>query len=136
MATMIRWNPVQELADIQRAMNRIMEETNRTLPLDIHERDDAYVIAANIPGVNADDIDIRLHEDVLTISAEIPAPQVEENTRVLVRERGYGKYSRSVTLNFPVDADKIEAAYENGVLVLVLPKLPEAQPRTIKVRAN
>ncbi|GAB4321433.1 MAG: Hsp20/alpha crystallin family protein [Phototrophicales bacterium] len=136
MATMIRWNPVQELADIQRAMNRIMEETNRTLPLDIHERDDAYVIAANIPGVNADDIDIRLHEDVLTISAEIPAPQVEENTRVLVRERGYGKYSRSVTLNFPVDADKIEAAYENGVLVLILPKLPEAQPRTIKVRAN
>lgn len=132
MATMMRWN----LGAVQEAMNRAMQETNRALPLDIQERDDKYVIVANIPGVNADDIDIRLHDDVLTISAEIAQPEVEENTRVLVRERGYGKFSRRVNLPLPVDAEHIEAAYENGVLVLALPKLPEVQPRTIKVRAN
>jgi len=141
MSTVIRWNPVRELAAMQSAMDRIFDETRRnvsdiqqSLMLDVHETDGAYTVIANLPGVNPDAININLHDGLLTIAAEIAAPPVEENARVLVNERVNGKFARRLNLGQPVDADNIDATYENGVLTLSIPKAPEAQPRQIPVR--
>lgn len=147
MATMYRWNPVRDLAAMQDAMDRIFEENRRTarngngvntrsLALDVLENENAYTVMTVLPGINPDNIDVRLHENVLTISAELAKPEVEENTRVLLNERLYGKFSRSINLPNEVDGDAVEAAYDNGVLTLTLPKVEEAQPRQIPVRVN
>ena len=72
----------------------------------------------------------------LTISAEYPKPEVPEGTRVLIQERPIGSLSRSINLPQSVDQKTVEANYHDGLLTLILPKSPEAQPRTIPVKAN
>lgn len=148
MATMVRWNPVREIAAMQEAMDRIFDENRRvarnngngvntrSLALDVHENENTYTVLTVLPGINPENIDVRLHDNVLTISAEVAKPEIDENTRVLLNERMYGKFSRSITLPNEVDGDNVEAAYDNGVLTLTLPKVEEAQPRQIPVRVN
>ena len=142
MSTVIRWNPIREMAAMQSAMDRLFDETwrnttqaQRTLILDVHENDSAYTVFANIPGINAEAIDINLHDGVLTISVQVPEVEVEEGNRVLLNERVTGHFSRQLTLPREVDADNIEATYDNGILTLHVPKTPEAQPRHIPVKA-
>lgn len=136
--TVIRWNPIREMAAMQSAMDRLFENTWRDyaehLPLDVHETDDSYVVTTNLPGMNADDIDINLQDNVLTIRAETQQPEVDEKTRVVVQERTYGKMIRSVTLPMKIDSENVDAEYHDGVLTLTLHKAPEAQPRRITIK--
>lgn len=145
----VRWNPFREMANMQNAMDRLFEDAWRgnwptattwagfdSPALDIHETDSAYTVAVPLPGINPDDINVRMQDGTLTISGELPQPKVEDNAKVVVQERYYGKFSRSVTLPAHVDASKVEATYDNGVLNLSLPKLPEAQPKQIAVKVN
>ena len=147
MTTIVRWNPIREMAAMQSAVDRLFEETWRgsrpslagnALALDVHENDQAYVVHTSLPGVEADKINISFQDDVLTISGEVEQVKTNEdqNMRVLLSERSYGKFSRSIRLAQAIDADKVEANYENGVLTLTLPKTPEAQPRQIPVKTN
>jgi HSP20 family protein len=147
MANVVRWNPIREMAAMQSAIDRMFEDSWRAvrptvagnaLALDVYETDTGYTVYTALPGVNPDQINVSLHDDVLTISGEVAQPAVSEdaNARVLLFERSYGKFSRSIRLNQPVDGDHIEAAYENGVLTLTLPKAPQAQPKLIPVKTN
>jgi HSP20 family protein len=127
---------------MQGALDRLFDETWRgirhdtgSLALDVHETDQAYLVSAAVPGVNADAVNISLHDGVLTISGE--APQVTpENSRALLLGRLYGKFQRSIRLPQKVDINAVEASIENGVLTLTLPKSPEAQPRVIPVKTS
>ncbi|MEM6283560.1 MAG: Hsp20/alpha crystallin family protein [Chloroflexota bacterium] len=144
MSIVIRRNPIREMAAMQSAMDRLFEDTWRgfgvnaesdnMLAVDVHENDEAYALLANVPGASPENIEITLHDSVLTINAELPQVEVEEGTRVHVAERVSGSYSRSLRLPKAVDASAVEAAYENGVLTLTLPKTPDAQPRQIPIR--
>jgi len=149
MSTLIRWNPVREISAMERMLNSMIEDRTRairgtvddtatgTLALDVIETGIGYTVTTTLPGVNADDIKINLHEDVLTITAEIPQPaDQKEGERVLLRERTWGKFSRSVRLPNAVKGDGVEANYQDGVLHLTLPKTENAQPRTIPVKAT
>jgi HSP20 family protein len=145
MSTVIRWNPIREMAAVQSAMDRFFDETWRgyrnvdtslALPLDVHDTETAFHVVAALPGVPADTINVNLQDDVLTISGELPQPTYPENARALLLERAYGKFSRSVRLPEAVVADQIEATLDNGVLRLNLPKSPEAQPKQIPVRVG
>lgn len=147
MTTLIRWNPVREMAAMQNAMDRLFDENWRTvrptvagnnLALDVYETDAGYVIFTALPGVTPEAINVSMEDDVLTISGEVAQPVFDEkdNARALIQERTTGKFTRSIRVNTPVDADKIEAAYENGLLKLTLPKTPAAQPRLIPVKAS
>ena len=100
------------------------------------EKDDAFVVKASIPGINADDLEITLSDNVLTIKGEIKADEDIEEEQYHVRERRYGSFMRSVTLPTPVDADAVEATYEHGVLTLTVPKAEEAKPKRIAIRSN
>ena len=109
-------------------------EQAQRLPVDAWLTEEALVIKANLPGINPDDVQVTLEGDSLTISAEIPKP--EEPGQTLMLERPYGKVSRTLTLNVPVEVDKIDAVFKDGVLTLTLPKAERIRPRTIKVRTN
>jgi HSP20 family protein len=115
--------------------NASNELTGSTLALDIHEDDTSYTVTTALPGVDADNIKVNLHDDVLNIEGEIPERQVEkQGTRALMQERTYGKFSRSIRLPMSVNPDNVEATFENGVLTLTLAKAESAQPRSISVR--
>lgn len=145
MSTLIRWIPIREMVAMQSAMDSMFEDEWRSahpmfnghsLALEVYETDVDYTIVAALPGLNADDIHISLHDGELTIGADIAEPEVNDNTRVLLQERAFGKFSRSVNLPQSVVYDGVEATYENGVLTLTLPKMPEAQPHQISVKVN
>ena len=137
-----RWNPFRELAAMQSAMDRFFEDTYRdarsglgnNLAIDAHETPDAYVIIADLPGVSPDNINVNLHDNALSIGVDVPQPEVEENTRVLVQERFYGKLTRSFSMPQKIDAEHVEATFDNGVLTLTLPKAAEAKPRQISIK--
>lgn len=137
-----RWNPFRELAAMQSAMDRIFDDTWRgfrseyTIAVDVHENDDAYLIEAEIPGANPDDIHINLHDGRLTIEVETTREEKKETDRALVQERYYGSMSRSFSLSHTVNTDKVEAEYNEGVLKLTLPKAEESKPRQINVKAG
>ncbi len=148
MANIVRWNPVREMDAMQNAMDRLFDETWRNwqpfysaesganaLALDVHENDNSYVVTTALPGVQPENVNIKLHNDLLTIEGEIPQ-QTTENARSLMQERFYGRFSRTIRLPQPVNRDAVEAVFENGVLTLTLPKSPEAQPKTIPVKVN
>ena len=91
-------------------------------------------VFATVAGIDPEQVKITFEGDVLTITGELPAPL--ENVEYLMRERRYGPFSRSLTFNVPVDADKIEATFDNGVLNIVVPKAETIKPKTIKVLAK
>lgn len=147
MSNIVRWNPTDELLNVRQMMDRFFESPWRsltntfdedTLALDVHEDDNAYTVTTALPGVNPDDIEVKLENDVLMIAGETHQERKEEddNKRVLLQERRYGSFMRRIRLPQPVDADKIDAVVENGVLTLTLPKTEAVQPHKITVKAN
>lgn len=142
MARIVHWNPVREMAAMQSAMDRLMDDTwnnyntfgSNLLSLDVHETEVGYIVVADLPGLDADQIDIRLHENTLTISGELLQQQQPEGVKTLITERNYGAFRRSINLPAAIDADAVEADYSNGVLTLTLPKSEAARPRQIAVR--
>jgi len=147
MTLVRRWDPFREMAELRATMDRLLNETRNlplassedrvwALPLDVSESEDAFVVKASLPGVKPEDIDISLSDNVLTIKAEIKADEEIENGRYHLRERRYGIFSRSITLPTSVDADNVQASYEDGVLILNIPKAEEVKPRKIEVHTH
>lgn len=102
--------------------------------MDIVERENEYVVLAEMPGVNKDAIDITLTDGVLTISAEAKYQRDnKDGDRLLRQERRYGRFARSIRLGTQVDEKKVRANYKDGVLELVLPKAEEVKPKKISV---
>ncbi len=142
--TVMRWSPARDLMSLREAMDRLFEESfvrvaeprprEGRLPIDAYATSEEIVIVAPLPGATPDDVEITLDGDMLTIRAELPAPL--ENVDYIFQERAYGTFSRTLTLNVPVDRDQIEATFQNGLLTLTLPKAEAVRPKTIKVKAK
>lgn len=139
-----RWEPFKEMMTLRQAMDRLFEEsfvrplhgfegTGVYLPLDIYTTKDAVIIRASVPGVNPDDVEVTIEGSTVTIRGETKAPQ-EEGT-FLLQERRYGPFSRVIDVAMPIQADKAEASFENGVLTLTIPKAEEIKPKVIKVKS-
>jgi HSP20 family protein len=153
MATLTRWQPIRELATMRNDMDRMMERFFEdsllgnasawsqgnggawTLALDVAEDADYYLVRASIPGINPDDLEITLTNNVLTIKGETKEEPAAPQTHWHVRERHYGTFLRSVTLPAPVEADQVEATNEHGVLTLRIPKAEAIKPKKIAVKA-
>ena len=144
-----RWDPVDDFDAIRREMARLMdvgtspfrsgrvvrgERGVMALPLDAYSTDEEIVITAAVPGLEPDDIELTLEDQALTIQGEFRAPL--ENVNYLFQERPYGRFSRSVTINVPIDADRAEAKFDKGILTIILPKAEHARPKVIAVKAE
>jgi len=104
--------------------------------LDMYEKDDQLVVKAELPGIKKTDMDISLEDDVLTIKAEKKQEEATEEATYYASERTFGEYSRTVSLPFPVDAEKISASLKNGLLTIKLPKAEEDKPRRVEVNVR
>jgi HSP20 family protein len=104
--------------------------------VDVLEKKGNLQLRVEIPGLEKDDIDISLENNVLTLKGEKKHEKDEDNNNYRRRESFYGKFSRSFTLPEASDIDKIKADYKNGILIISIPQKPEAQPREIPVRIN
>src|SRR5512132_1780323 len=151
MATMTRWDPFQDLRNAQDEMAQISPMLAHALglhgqpqgsdratawapALDISERKDAYLVTVELPGVEADDLDITLEDGLLTIQGERHFAHDSSEQQFHRVERRHGAFRRSITLPAQVQAEQIEASFENGVLQIVVPKMEEAKPKRIQVR--
>ena len=133
---------------LQRNMNRMFEETLRWWPalgdkggaavvpsIDIKETDKAIVVSAELPGVDQKDLHATYAGGILTLKGEKKSEKEESKEGYQLSERSYGSFLRSLVVD-DVDADRIEAVFENGVLRVTLPKAPSAQAkaRTIEIK--
>jgi HSP20 family protein len=88
-----------------------------------------------MPGVHVDDIDISVNGDTLTISGERGSDDVPENAHFHRKERGFGKFSRTIQLPFVVDAEKVEASFKDGVLIITLPQIEAEKTKKISIKS-
>ena len=120
-----RWDPIRDLLAIQQRLDRYAPGPAGWKPaVDLHETADAYVITAEVPGMQRQDLEIHAHEGRITIAGvkgERTGP-CEQYHRI---ERGHGGFSRAFQLPLPIDADAITAELHNGVLTVTCPKIAE-----------
>lgn len=147
MSSLMRWNPMREMATMDRMMDRMLSQfwggsSGESLlgsapAMDINETENDIVVQAELPGFNPDQIDIRLEGNVLTLKGQMTSEQEQkEEGQYHLRERHMSSFQRSISLPTSVDADKAEANFENGVLTLTLPKREEARARRISVKGT
>ncbi len=127
-------SPFDVLNELDRFASSIMDTTRtpRLMPVDLFRDGDQYVLSADLPGVDPASVEVDLDGQLLTIQAERTRP-AQENVKWLANERPYGRYVRQFTLGDGVDADRIAANYEHGVLSVILPMAERAKPRKIEV---
>jgi HSP20 family protein len=143
---LINWDPFADMRALRDNINRLFEERlaesgrGRPFPeqpwaplVDIYETDAAIVVAAELPGVNKDDLRIELTADGFTLKGE---RKLDAGRSYLRRERAHGPFQRSFTLRVPVDQAKVKAKYADGVLEITLPMAREAGPRRVKVEVE
>ncbi|MFW6123249.1 MAG: Hsp20/alpha crystallin family protein [Thermodesulfobacteriota bacterium] len=146
---LIQWKPFREVSRLRNEMDRLWDEyfgagrrglqplEEAWLPaVDVSESEDKITVKAEIPGLEAKDIDISMSGDTLTIKGEKKSEKEEKEENYHVVERSYGSFRRAMKLPALVDADQVEATYKNGVLTVVLPKKEEVKPKAIEIKAE
>jgi HSP20 family protein len=151
MATMMRWDPFQDLRSAQDEMAQMSPMLAHALglhtqpqgsatatawvpALDISERKDAYLVTVELPGLKPEDLEITLEDGLLTIQGERQLTSESSEQQFHRVERRYGAFRRSITLPAHVMAEGIQASFEDGVLQILVPKAEEATPKRIQVR--
>ncbi len=143
----VRWDPSNEMISLRDAMNRLFEDSfirpslwplpfeegGSVLPVDVMETKDDFQIRASVPGFKPEDIDVSVTGETLTIKGEVKTEEKREEGSYIRKERRFGSFQRTLTLPSSVMADKARAEFENGVLILTLPKAEQAKPKAIKV---
>jgi HSP20 family protein len=144
--TLAPFRQLRDFVSLREAMGQLFEEsfiptllTEEGRPeifsADLYEKDDVFVIKASLPGMNADEVKIDATANGVTISGEYKRDEEVKKESYLRRERRYGTFYRSFTLPIEIDAAKVEASFENGVLTVELPKGELAKPKHIAVKA-
>ena len=104
-------------------------------PINLYDEGESFVVRAEIPGIEKEDLEIQATADSLSIKGQRKRAHAEENASYHRRERDYGHFDRSVSLPLPINPEKIVASYKLGVLEVVLPKAEEMKPRKVTVEA-
>jgi HSP20 family protein len=141
---LVRWDPIRELDTLQGDMNRLFDRffegrvangtARRWIPaMDLVETDDSLVLRGDLPGMTEDDVDIEIKDNVLTVSGERKSESEEKGEGFHRVERAFGTFSRSLTLPHGIDAERVVAKFENGVLEVQIPKPAEAKPTRVQI---
>jgi len=144
-----RWDPFRDLVSIQNELNRLFGRTyggaeagsgssgNWVPPLDVFERDDMYVVAVELPGIDPADVEVSVEDSTLTVRGQrdfFYKDATDESFRRI--ERRYGQFTRTLTLPSTADVERVDATFDKGVLTIEVPKREEAKPRKIAVKAS
>jgi HSP20 family protein len=146
MANLTRYNPFNEMVSLREAMDRLFEDSfisprlqgqwsGRGVGANLFETSEGFILQVPMPGVKADDVEITAQQDTLSLKWQTNI-QVPEGATVLWQGFQNGQYQQSFSLPSPINADRAEAHYTDGILTLSLPKAEHAKARTVKVNAN
>jgi HSP20 family protein len=146
MAMMTRSDPFGEVVSLRDAVNQLLADsvvapfssvmrTTTMMPVDLYETDEAFVVKAFMPGITADQLNISIEQNIVTIHGEPKADQWE-NMRPILIETNLGAFTRKFMLPGTIDADKVQAELDNGVLTLTLPKAETHKPRKIQIKSS
>ena len=146
MSNLTRWEPVREMMTLREAMDRLFDDAfTRPLSLrdgwsapaiDMYQTDNEVVVKAALPGFKADDVQINVNGDLLTIRGEMKYAEEQKDKSWHIREHRWGSFERSIPLPTNVVSDKAQADFDNGILTITLPKAEEVKPKTITVKAK
>ena len=141
-----RWDPFQEMLNLRRTIDRFFDNVTPDhewsqpamwgLAVDMVENKDEFIVKASVPGINPDDLDISYSDDTLTIKGEIKEDKDVKEDQFHLRERRYGSFMRTIALPTKIKGDGIEASYQNGVIILRLPKAEEVKPKRIAIKVG
>ena len=125
-----------DLFNVDRWFDDIFD-TGTALPaVDVRETEDSYLMDVELPGLTEKDVDVKLENNLLTISSKKEEKKEEKKNGYLLRERRSRTFARSFVLPDEVDREKIDAQFKNGVLSIAFPKAPAAKPKTIEVKTS
>ncbi len=143
MTNLVRWDP---FTDLRATMDRLFDdnwsrawriaqpqEYESSFPVEVSQTDEALDVKAAMPGMHAEDVEISINNDVLSIKAQHREETEDKKREYYRREIRYGAFHRSLSLPVSVDAEKAEARFDNGILTLQLPKAEALRPKQIKV---
>ena len=146
MSNLIHWEPAREMMSLRDAMDRLFDDAfTRPLSLrdawsvpaiDMYQTDDEIVVKAALPGIKADEVQINITGEVLTLKGEVKHEEETREKAWHIREQRYGSFERSIVLPTDVVADKAKAGFENGILTVTLPKAEEVKPKVISIKAK
>ncbi|HKY56177.1 MAG TPA: Hsp20/alpha crystallin family protein [Anaerolineales bacterium] len=150
MSNLTRWEPGREMMTLREAMDRLFDDAFTrpfslmregganwsSLPIDLYQTDNDVVVKAALPGIKADEVQINITGDVLTIKGETKHDEETKEKSWHIREHRWGAFERSVMLPTTVNADRAQADFENGILTITLPKSEAVKPKTITVKTK
>ena len=146
----VRWDPFRDVAALQDRINRIFNDSfgrSRDLddevslydwrpPVDIYETDDGIVLKVELPGVNKDDVSVEVKDNVLTLKGErLLDPKIKDD-HYYRKERSFGRFNRSFSLQEPIKPDLIKAGFKDGILTVEVPRPEEEKPKQITVNID
>jgi len=139
-----RWEPWNEMVSLRDAVDQMVREgfarprssMDMGITLDVMEDDDSFMVDAVLPGVKPDEIHLQVKDDMLMISGDVKDEHEEKKGNWLQRERRFGHFQRSVRLPASIDADHVNATFQDGVLHITLPKSHESRARAIPVKSG
>jgi len=150
MTNLTRWEPAREMMTLREAMDRLFDDALTRpfslmreggsnwspLAIDMYQTDNDVVVKAALPGIKADEVQIDVTNDILTIKGEVKHEEEKKDKSWHIREHRWGAFERSVMLPTGVNADRAQADFENGILTVRLPKSEQSKPKTITVKAK
>ena len=146
MSNLIRWEPARDMMTLREAMDRLFDDAftrplslrdGWTVPaIDMYQTDDEVVVKAALPGIKADEVQINITGEVLTLKGEIKHEEDKKEKAWHIHEQRWGSFERSLVLPTEVVADKTKAEFENGILTITLPKAEEVKPKVINIKAK
>jgi HSP20 family protein len=142
-----RWDPFQELRQMQENMDRLWRSfspgggeagdvENWAIPLDMVQQGDNFIVKASVPGVNPEDIDVSIENDVLAIRGQTKEEREHQEGNYLMRERRSGSFYRALRLPDTLDADQAQLHYEHGVLSITFPRIESKRARRLQITSG
>lgn len=146
MSNLTRWEPVREMMTLREAMDRLFDDAFTrplsqsgvsTLPaIDLIENSDEVIVKAALPGLKADDVQISVRGDTLTLRGNYKQENEKNEATYHIREQRYGAFERTIMLPVDVQSNKAKADFENGLLTITLPKAETVKPKTISINVK
>ena len=146
MSNLTRWEPMRDMMSLRDAMDRLFDDAfTRPISLsgvsampaiDMYQTNDDVVVKATLPGVKAEDVDITVTGETLTLRGEFKQEDEKKDTSYHIREQHYGSFERSILLPTDVKADKAKADFVDGILTVTMPIAEEVKPKSITIKAK
>src|SRR5579862_1943375 len=132
---LVRSDPFRDVDRLMQQLWSAQQSGPRSMamPMDAYRKSDSFLLQLDLPGVAPESIELTVEENVLTISAERPAPPKGDDIESVIAERTFGLFTRQIVLGKTLDSERIDATYERGVLTVAIPVAEQAKPRRIEV---